>query len=103
MKMRLGGKISIALALVCGGLWTMLLLAPANAGEVQPFGGAALCFLSFPTGWLSGVFSGGHEDRSSQLLLYLLLMIPNFFLVGYSIGRMFHGSRRLYRFSRSMA
>ena len=103
MKIALGGKISIALALICSCLWVTLLLVPDNASKVQQFGGVALYYLSFPIGWLSSMFSGGHEVRPSQLIIYLVLLIPNCFLLGYSLAGVFHLFRRVCRPSRFKA
>lgn len=103
MKIALGGKISIALALIYGCLLATLLLVPDDAGNVQRFGGMALFYLSFPIAWLSSMFSGGHEARPSRLIIYLVLLIPNCFLLGYSIAGVFHLFRRVCRPSRFKA
>jgi|SRR5882672_3331082 len=100
MKITLGGKLSIAIVVVCAVSW---LLALVDDYHVQVYSGYAIYALSFPLGWLSGMFSGGHGGPPSQLYLYLLLLIPNAFVLGYSIAGVFHVLRRVFRFSRSEA
>jgi len=90
MRITLGGKLSISLAALFAGLWAMLLLAGPGAYHVQVYGGNAIYLLSFPLGWLGGMFAGGHGGSLSQVVVYLLLMIPNSFLLGYSIAGVFH-------------
>lgn len=85
----------MALALTCASVWaTLLFLVPDDAGDVQQLGGTVIYYLSFPLGWLSAIFDG-HAVRPSQLILYLLLMISNSFLLGYSIAGLF----RLFRYA----
>ena len=97
MKVTPGGKLSVSLAACIGGLWIMLLLAEPDAPHIRQYGDViifALYYLSFPIGWLSGMSDGGHGGRPSQLVLFLLLLIPYCFLVGYSIAGVFHLIRR---------
>ena len=104
MKITLGGKISITYIVICSTIWaTLLVVGEHLSGDLQQFAGFALYFLSFPVGWLSGIFSAGHGRSSSHAISYLLLMIPNAFLLGYSIAGVFHLFRYVCRRSRSKA
>ena len=97
MKITLGGKISITLALLCAGFWAMLLLVPGDAAVAQEFGYVALAILSYPIAQFSGMFSHTDSGPPSELYMYLLLTIPNSFFLGYSISGGFYLLRRVCR------
>ena len=97
MKITLGGKISITLALLCAGFWAIMLLVPADATAAQEFGYVALAILSYPIAQLSGMFSHTDSGPPSELYKYLLLTIPNSFFLGYSISGGFYLLRRVCR------
>jgi len=86
MKATLGGKLTILVAVVCAAIWLTLLSAPPDAYHVHVYGSNAIFILSMPLGYLSGMFSHTDAGRASELWLYLLLMIPNCFLLGYSVS-----------------
>ena len=90
MKITLGGKLSIGLALVFAGFSATVVLVPMDAGNIQQFCGVVLYYLSFPIGRLNGMFDGGHSGSQSQLVVYGLLMFINCFLLGYSIAGVLH-------------
>jgi hypothetical protein len=102
MKITLGGKLSIAIAVLSAACWLTVAFAGLDAYHVQVYGGYAIYILSFPLGWLTGMFSGGHGGPPSQFYLYLLLLIPNAFILGYSIAGVFYALRRVFRSSRPM-
>jgi hypothetical protein len=55
MKITLGGKITIWMAVLYVGAWVLMFLFPGLLSIIAHY-----C-LSFPLGWLSGEFSGGHQ------------------------------------------
>jgi len=87
MKLALGAKLSILIAFIVSALWFVLFFAGDSlGGGFQEFGGVILYFLSFPLGWLSGMFSHTDAGPASETWLYLILMIPNCFLLGYAFA-----------------
>jgi hypothetical protein len=99
MKITLGGKLSIAIAVLFSASWLTVAFAGPGAYHVQVYGGYAVYFLSFPLAWLSGLFVGGHAGLPWHFYLYLLLLIPNMFVLGYSIAGVFHVLRRVFTIS----
>jgi hypothetical protein len=93
MKMTLGGKLSIAVAVLIATSWLSLVFAGPDAYYVQIYGERAIFILSFPLGWLAGMFTGRHGGPPHQFYLYMALLIPNSFILGYSIA----GLARLLR------
>ncbi len=96
MNLALGAKLSILIAMAVSGIWYLLFFAGDSlGGKFQEYGGVLLYLLSFPLGWLSGMFSHTDAGPNSEVWLYLILMIPNCFLLGYSLSglrRLFHRS-----------
>lgn len=86
MKLTPGGKLSITLT--AG--WAALTATLSFAGDYlshQIAGGFAVAViaLSFPLGWLGLEIAPGHGTGNSIGFAYFFLMVPNFFLLGYSI------------------
>lgn len=87
MKLALGAKFAILIAFVVSALWFVLFFAGDSlGGGFQEFGGLLIDLLSFPLGWLSGMFSHTDAGPKSEIWMYLILMIPNCFLSGYSLA-----------------
>jgi hypothetical protein len=85
MKITLGGKISISLAVCIGGLFALLFLVPDDSRLIQEYGGAALYYLTRPVSFVCGLH-GGHGGSQFQLVVFLLLLVPYCFLIGYAIA-----------------
>ena len=100
MKTTLGGKLSIFLASIVTGVWAVLLFVPDLVGTVQEYGPLVLFILSFPLAHLSGMFSHTDSGPPSELYIYLALLIPNVFVLGYSAAGVCHVVRRVFRSSR---
>jgi hypothetical protein len=102
MTVTLGGKLSCLLALIVAGLWLAIGLGSPNLPSfAEGWIGNALYILSFPLGWLSGMFSGGHASGRGRLVGYILLMIPNVLLWGYTASSLKNGIRLLAGHTRS--
>jgi hypothetical protein len=63
-----------------------------NQTVVSCLGLVALC-LSFPLGWLGFSFPTAHGEGGVGIR-YFLLLIPNFFLLGYSMAGLWRRLRR---------
>ena len=74
------------LPIVWATIWLTSLYGPSTWSLVHVAGGIALFILSIPLAWLSGMFSHTDRGSTSELIAYLLLMIPNCFLIGYSLS-----------------
>jgi hypothetical protein len=86
MKLTLGGKISVTLAALWGASVAVTYFGSELLGHSvsQLFGLILLC-LSFPLGWLG--ISLVHPHREGGLgPAYFFLMVPNFFLRGYTMA-----------------
>ena len=94
--MKLGGILTSLIALLVAGLWAVLFLGSPDFGYAEEVGNAVYV-LSFPFGWFSKMFSGGHNGKTSDLVWYFLLMIPNSFLWGYTLAAIINGVRSLVR------
>lgn len=103
MKLALGAKLSIGQAVICSGLWgTLAWWSPHNADKVPlwAFCEFALMVLTFPLVWISFIFRhSGHPVV--EMTGALVLLIPNCFLVGYTLaaainyaGRRIGGAKR---------
>jgi hypothetical protein len=99
MKITLGGRLSIAIAVLFVACWLTVAFAGPDAYHVQVYSGYALYILSFPLAWILRTFSDGHGGPPSLFYLYLLLLIPNTFILGYSIAGIFNVLRRVFRSS----
>ena len=87
MKLTLGAKLSILIALIVSGTWFLIFFAgDAMGGNLPDYLGLMLVILSFPIAQLSGMFSHTGTARQSELWWYLILMVPNCFLIGYSLS-----------------
>lgn len=86
MKLTLGGKISVTLAALWGALVAVTYFGSELLGHSvsQLFGLKQLC-LSFPLGWLGISIIHPHGEGGIGLK-YFFLMVPNFFLVGYTMA-----------------
>jgi len=99
MKLSLGGKLSIGIALTYMILWTVTLKSPEDADRLKEFCVLALYVLSLPIGWLGGFFGVAdppYHMAQRLLVRHLLLTIPNCFLLGYSLAGVLNGFRRVW-------
>jgi hypothetical protein len=80
---RLGGWLSITTALI----WAGTFLLPLTG--IAALYGVSWCLmvgLSFPLGLLSGALSTSGPMSTPTAIAYALLMIPNCFIVGYTLS-----------------
>jgi hypothetical protein len=86
-EITLGGRISMAVAILWGMAFAGLLYLPYPFLSEIPADICSFLFvlLSTPLGFFSGVISTGIPSVG-QWVAYFLLMIPNCFLIGYTLS-----------------
>lgn len=89
-KMSIGGKLTLAFAFYWLFMWLFVFTASAAdlkvPGAVGDAIGLSLIVLSYPIASMSGALDHGQGPPPRKMLGYLVLMGPNLFLWGYSLG-----------------
>ena len=95
MKLGLGGILTCCFAFLVTGLVAIGHVGSTRIGaDLKESRENTIFILSLPLGWLSGIGSVTHPGRD-RYILYLLLMIPNSFLWGYSLAAVIRQIGRL--------
>lgn len=99
MKTTLGGKLSMAVALIIAGCMGSMVLVGEGARDLQEFLEVVFLCFTWPLLRLHELFYPVQTDRTGigHVILFLLLLIPYCFLVGYSIAglvRLLRGARQ---------